>query len=120
MLSIVGIVAIVIFTIQVYKAAVATGRNGPMWAVASLVVGIGVQFVIPVLIGLGFGIYLAASGASMENLESTYVGLFSIIGIGGIILSMVGMWLIMRHVSNVPDEDPGAQAPPPPPPTFNQ
>ena len=119
MLSIVGIVAIVVMTIQAYKTAAGTERNAPLWAGLTAVIGIGIQFVLPVMIGIGFGIYLAASGTSTDDLGGGYYGLFTVIGLAGIVLSLVGMWLVIRHVSNVPDDDPAiASPPPPPPPTF--
>ena len=118
MLSIVGIVAIVVFTIQVYKTASGTERNGPAWAAVNLVIGIGIQFVLPMIIGIVIGIYYIASGTPVEQLESEITTLATFIGIFGIVLSIVGMWLIMKHVSKVKDDDP--KGAPPPPPTFSQ
>lgn len=120
MLSIFGIVAIVVFTIQVYKTASGTGKSAPLWTILTVVTGVGVQFILPIFIGLIFGIYLLASGSNLEGVDRDYNILFSIIGIFGMVLSIVGMWLIWKHVSKVSYEDPLGATPPPPPPTFGQ
>jgi hypothetical protein len=119
MLSILGLVAIIVLTIQVYKSAASTGRNAAGWAALTFVVGFGIQFVIPVMIGLIYGVYLASTGSTDVDVDVGYVGLISIIGIGGIVLSIVGMWLIAKHVSKVIDDGVNPPAPPPPP-TFGQ
>ena len=121
MLSIVllflGIVAIVVFTIQVYKTAIDTGRNAPLWAGATAVIGIVIQFFLPVIIGVFFGIYLAVTERGFEDLESGFFGLMTVINVAGVLLSVVGMWLVMKHVSKIKEDDPAGAAPPPPP-TF--
>ncbi len=114
MLSILGIVAIVVFTIQVYKTAAGTERNAPLWAFATARVGIVVQFVIPIIIGLMLGIYYISSGMSPEEMQSEIGGIATLIGVGGIVLSIVGMWLVMKHVSNVVDDGSNVNSPPPP------
>src|SRR5688572_15971870 len=115
MLTILGIVAIIVLTIQVYKSAASTERNAAGWAALTFIVGIGIQFVIPMMIGLIYGIYLAATG-SATDFEGGYFGVMTIISLGAIVLSIVGMWLIAKHVSNVIDDV--YQPAPPPPPTF--
>jgi len=114
MLSILGIVAIVVFTIQVYKTAAGTERNAPLWAIATAGIGIGIQFVLPVIIGLILAIYYMSTGTPAEELQSAVAGIASVIGVVGMVLSIVGMWLVMKHVSNVRD-DLSVTAPPPPP-----
>jgi len=120
MLTIIGIVALVVFTIQVYKTAAGTGRNAAAWAAITAVIGISIQFVFPVIIGIAIGIYYAATGTPVDRIEIEMFGLLTIISILGIVLSLVGMWLVTKHVSKVIDDDPRAVAPPPPPPTFDQ
>ncbi|MEP6704088.1 MAG: hypothetical protein ABJB34_04730 [Acidobacteriota bacterium] len=119
MLSILGIVAIVVFTIQVYKTAAGTERNAPQWAIATVSIGIVVQFVLPIIIGLMLGIYYTSRGMSPEEMQSEIGGIAMLIGVGGIVLSIVGMWLVMKHVSNVRNDGSHVNAPPPPP-TFGQ
>ena len=118
MLSIVGIVAIVVIAIQVYKSASSTERNAAAWTAIAVVVGIGIQFVIPAIVGFAIGFYLVATGTPVEEIQG-FFGLWSVIGVAGIVLSIVGMVVVARHVSKVKDEDTNAQAPPPPP-TFVQ
>ncbi|MEP7149334.1 MAG: hypothetical protein ABI857_10665 [Acidobacteriota bacterium] len=115
MLSILGIVAIVIITIQVYKTAVGTERNAAGWAAITVVIGIALQFVVPVIIGLLIGVYLVVTGTPAEELQNGLFGLMSVIGVAAIILSIVGMFLVARHVSKVKDDTTHGQAPPPPP-----
>jgi hypothetical protein len=116
MLSILGFVAIVVITIQVYKSARSTARNSAGWAAANLMVGLGIQFVFPFMAGVLFGTYLAATGRS-TTFNATFFGLIGVIDIAGIILSIVGMWVIAKHVSAVRDDDENVPVPPPPP-TF--
>ena len=118
MLMILGIVAIVVFTIQVYKSARSNNRDARGWAALTAVIGLGLQFAVPVFVGFAMGIYLVASGTPLEDLQTGYFGLFTVVGVVGIVLSIVGMYLVMNHVSRIPDERPET-APPPPPPTFS-
>ncbi len=118
MLSIIGIVAIVVIAIQVYKSASSTERNAAAWTAIAVVVGIGIQFVIPAIVGFAIGFYLVATGTPVEEIQG-YFGLWTVIGIAGIVLSLVGMIVVAKHVSNVKDDGTNTPAPPPPP-TFVQ
>ncbi|MBL8123674.1 MAG: hypothetical protein KIT61_11585 [Pyrinomonadaceae bacterium] len=118
MFGILGIVAIVVFTIQVYKTANGTGRNGALWALLTAAVGFGFQLVIPFVFGLVIAIVYLVSGSSPESLESDINLPASLIGIAGIVISIIGMVLISKHVAKVPDEPPMAASTPPPPPSF--
>lgn len=120
MLTILGIVAIIVFTIQVYKAAKSTERNAGLWALVCALVGFGFQWILPIAIGIVIGFYYAMTGMSMENIQTEIAGPATIIGILGLILSIVGMVLIAKHVSKVKADIPADRAAPPPPPTFNQ
>ena len=117
MLSILGIVAIVVITIQVYKTASGTDRNAAAWAAIAAVIGIGIQFVLPIFIGFAIGLYLAMTGSDMSALQTGLFGLMTFISIVGVVLSIGGMWLVARHVATVKDDD-VAGSQPPPPPTF--
>ena len=116
MLSILGFVAVIVFTIQVYKSAKSTERNAGLWAAICAVVGIGFQFVLPIMLGFVLGIYYILTGG---QLDSVGTGLLGIAGVVGLIVSVVAMVLIAKHVSKV-NLEPPATNPPPPPPTFNQ
>ena len=118
MISILGFVAIIIFTIQVYKAAKSTERNAGLWAMICAVVGFGLQFVVPIAFSMVLAIYYTLTGTPPEGLEDELTGPATIIGILGLILSIVGMVLIAKHVSKVTTETMTTVAPPPPP-NFN-
>ncbi len=118
MLFIGGIIAIVVFTIQVFKTAQGTGRNAPLWAVLTAAIGIGFQFVIPIFLGIVLAVYYLATGSPTESLERDIQGPATIIGVVSIILSIVGMVLVSKHVSKVIDVPVGSVDAPPPPPTF--
>jgi putative Mn2+ efflux pump MntP len=119
MLTIFGIVAIIVFTIQVYKTAAGTERNAPLWAIITAVTGIGLQFVVPFFFGLVLAIYYLATGTPQDQLESEIYGMATIIGLLGLVLSVVGMYLVVKFVSRVKDE-PRVPHAPPPPPTFDR
>jgi hypothetical protein len=116
MISILGLVALVVITIQVYKSARSTERNPVGWAALALAVGLGIQFVIPIMIGLAYGIYLAATNTTTDFQQPAF-GLMNVIGVAAIVLSIVGMWVVARHVSKVKDDSEIGPSPPPPP-TF--
>ena len=121
MIGIIALVAVVIFTIQVYKTASGTGRNAPLWALLTAGVGFGFQLVLPFILGLILAIVYLAMGSSPESLQSEITGPASLIGIVGLIASIVGMVLIAKHVAKVPDDTPmTANIPPPPPPSFGE
>jgi hypothetical protein len=118
MIGILALIAIVVFTIQVYKTANGTGRNGALWALLTAVVGFGLQIVIPIVAAIVLAVVYLASGSSPEALESEITAPTTIISIVGLILSIVGMVLISKHVSKVPDDPAMSAAVPPPPPQF--
>ena len=115
MIGIVALIAIVVFTIQVYKTANGTGRNGALWALLTAAVGVAFQLVIPFIAGIVLAISYLTMGSTPETIESDITGPATIIGILGIFISVVGMVLISKHVSKVPDDPPMTAAPPPPP-----
>lgn len=121
MLFIAGIVAILVFTIQVYKTAVGTERNAPLWALLTAGVGIVFQFVVPFIIGIVLVVYYLATGTPPDQLEGTmFTGLATILNVACLILSIVGMVLVSKHVSKIREDVPAntGSMPPPPPPSF--
>lgn len=118
MLFIGGIIAIVVFTIQVFKTAKGTERNAPLWALLTAGIGIAFQFVIPLFLGMVLAVYYLATGSPAETLQSDLQWPSVIIGLVCIILSIVGMVLVSKHVSKIIDVPVGAVNAPPPPPTF--
>ena len=118
MIGIAALIAIVVFTIQVYKTANGNGRNGALWAMLTAAVGIGLQLVIPFILGIVLAIAYLAIGSSPETIESDIAWTATLIGIIGMILSIVAMVLISKYVARVPDDPPFSAAAPPPPPQF--
>jgi hypothetical protein len=85
-----------------------------MWTVATILIGFTIQLMIPFFIGVGIGVYYAATGRAAWEI----FGLLTVIDLTALVLSIVAMSLVMRHVSRVKDDDPAARTPPPPPPLF--
>lgn len=117
MLSILAVVAVIFATYQVYKTARDTERNAVGWALLTFAVGFGVQIILPMIIGIAIALVMTASGSSAMEIQEFIQGIALIIGIAGLLLSFLGIWLIMRHVSKIPESS--FAAPPPPPPTFD-
>ena len=118
MIGIAALIAIVVFTIQVYKTANGNGRNGALWAMLTAAAGVGLQLVIPFILGIVLAIAYLAMGSSPETIESDITWPATLIGIVGMILSIVAMVLISKYVAKVPDDPPMSAAAPPPPPQF--
>ena len=121
MLTIFGIGALIVLPIQVFRTAKNTGRSAGMWAAITAVLGVGIQFGLPMFFGIVLAIYLLAAGSEIEdNFAASYSGLFNVIGVVSMVLSIVGMWLVFKHVAKVRDEEVSVYPkPPPPPPTFD-
>ncbi len=117
MLSILGLVAVFIATYYVYKTAKDTERNAVGWAVLTFAVGFGFQMVFPVIIGLILTIALTISGSSLTEIQAPVQTTTIIISIVGLVLSIVGIWLIMRHVLKIPESETFTS--PPLPPNFD-
>lgn len=115
MLFIVGLVGIVVFTIQVYKTAQGTGRNAAGWAALTAGIGIVIQLVIPFFIGIVIGLYYTLLNGGTEGIPEWVFTFSTAMGIAGIILSFVGMYLIIRHVMKVPEITSTSDSVPPPP-----
>lgn len=119
MIGIVGFIAIFVVTYFVYKTARGTERNPALWAAVAFIVGFGFQIVLPMLVGIALGVYWAVSGRPMELFADEMSGILTVASIVGLVLSFVSMWLVIRHVSRIPDDGTfGPADQPPAPPTF--
>jgi hypothetical protein len=118
MLAIAGFVIMIVMTVQTYKTARDNGRNAVLWSLLTLGVGLAFQFVIPLLIGVVLGIVWVMQGTTdPADLQAKIYGPGIIIGIVCLVLSLVGMWLVFKQASKVPDV-PYPSTPPPPPANF--
>lgn len=118
MLGVIGLVAVIVGAYFAYKTANDNGRSGPLWAFITIAIGLGFQLVIPVLIGMVIGIVYVASGTPVDELQDKITGPTLVIGIIAIVSSFVGIGLVLRHVSKLPEDDPAENLPPPP--TFTE
>ena len=84
----------------------------------SLGVGLGFQIVVPLLFGLILGVVFLLTGTPADQLAERINGPASIIGIAMLFFSFIGIWLILRHVAKLPEDEPIERVPPPP--TFDQ
>ncbi len=117
-LQLVGLIAIVIFTIFVAKTANENGRNAVLWGALCAGIGLGLQIVAMFVVMTVIAIILVATGTPPDpNMVGNALGWWSLgISVFLIGLSLVGMFLVLRHVAQIPeDEEPPAV---PPPPTF--
>jgi len=112
MLSVLGFIAVIISTYYVYKTAKDNGRNAIVWALITFGVGVGIQIIIPVLIGFGIGLIMAASGSSIPEIQQSVQSVAIVISLVCLVLSFIGIALIMRYVARIPEE--GSFVPPPP------
>ncbi|CAN5200168.1 hypothetical protein BH20ACI1_BH20ACI1_21550 [soil metagenome] len=117
MLSILGFIAVFIAAYFVYKTAKDTGRGAVGWSLLTVAVGVGLQIVLPVLIGIFVGVFMMAYGNSVTDIQENLQSASIIIAIGCLVLSFIGIALIIRHVAKIPEEE--LFVPPPLPPDFN-
>lgn len=116
MLGILGFIFVIIAPFFVYRSAKQSGRNAVGWALTAAAVGIGIQVVIPFLIGIVLGLALLASGTPPDGIRQAVTTPSIIIGIICLIISVAGVLVIMQHVAKIPEEKPFV--PPPSPPQF--
>jgi len=115
-LFILGLLAVFIATYYIYKTAKDTNRNAVGWALLTFAVGFGLQIIFPVLIIIIITIAMTVSGKRLTNIDELPWSVGTIISLAGIAVSFVGIWLIMRRVSTIPDDE--IFTAPPSPPTF--
>lgn len=116
MLSIIGLIILIVVTVQAYKAAKSYGRNAVAWAFITFGVGFGIQIIIPLIFGIIYGIVIAAGGgtASPQQLQRDIMIPALVVSVVCIVLSIVAVLLILRYLSKVPEEK--SFTPPPQPP----
>lgn len=103
-----------------YHNAKESGRNGALWASATIAIGVGFQVVIPVTVGgiAGFVFFSNVNESSVEEFGKRFGGILAVVRIVTLLLSFVGMWLVLRRAATPLRFD--AVEPPPPPPKFDR
>jgi len=119
MLGIFGLIFVIVAPFFIYRSAKQNERNAIFWAVLALVVGLGIQIVLPLLVGMIIAIVMFAQGSSEAEIQSAIEGPAIIIGIFSLVFSVVGVLWIMKHVNTIPEQE-SFISPPPPPNDFNR
>lgn len=117
MLSILGLIAVFIAAYFIYKSARDTGRNAVGWSLLTIAIGIGLQIILPGIIIFAIAAVKAISGKPIRDVDDLPFGTTIIVSILGWAASLVGIWLIMRRVSAISDDE--TFIAPPSPPTFD-
>jgi F0F1-type ATP synthase assembly protein I len=118
MIGIAAFLFVLVAPFFVYKNAKQNGHNAVLWTIISIVAGLGVQFFIPLMIGMTIAIYWSIKGYSEDEITAAFQGPGTIIGIISLIVSIVGVLAVMKKVNTIPEEAFLTVQPPPPPPTF--
>lgn len=119
-IQLLGLVAIVVFTIFVSRTAKENGRNPLVWAIACVATGIGSQWILPILVAIVIGVVLIATGTPPDKVQEAFGNWWAVLlTIGSFALSLIGMFLILRKVAELPEEESGGVELPPPP-VFDQ
>lgn len=116
-IPILGFAAVFIAAYFTYKTAKDTSRNAVGWTLLTLAVGFGLQIIFPVLIIFIIAAAMAISGKPLKNVDQLPWSLGTIIDLIGFVSSFVGIGLILRRVSIIPDDE--IFAAPPMPPNFD-
>lgn len=105
MIGVLDIILLVVFIIIaplfVYLTAKKNGHKPVYWALITLAVGVGFQFVLPVIIGIVLAIVLGSTGTSPNAIQATIQGYSLIFNISSSILNVIGVLLILRRVSKI-------------------
>ncbi len=105
-------ILVILAAIMAYRKAVATERSGWKWAAITSGAFLGTQLLIQFGGGILLGLGITFAGWS-ESVFDTYGIIITIISV---IASLIVMWLILRYLDKVPEEQ---LFTPPPPPNFN-
>jgi NhaP-type Na+/H+ or K+/H+ antiporter len=119
MFGILGLIFAVAAPFLVYRAAKQNGHNALLWTLFAFAAGLGLQIVVPLLIGVILGIVLISSDDTEQAAHNAILGLAEVVGIVCLFLRFAGVLLIMRHVNKVSEEKPFV-LPPQPPRNFNR
>ena len=113
MLSVFGCICVIIATYYIYRTAKSSNRNSIKWAFVNLAVGFVFQFALPLLIASAVAFIVVISKGTARDIDRIYAKYGSIADITILILNFVGIWLIIRRVSKIPENEIPAVPPPP-------
>ena len=116
MLDLIGIIAIIVFTIFGFKTAGEYGRS-KLWALAVFLVGCVVKFVIPFAVSVGIVIVMLAAGKTIDDVETDMFGLGIVIGIIGTVGSVAAMMIVLKRIAQFPEDEDDFEGSGPPAPT---
>jgi hypothetical protein len=118
MLGILGLIFVIVAPFLVYRTAKQNGHNVVFWTIISVIVGVGVQIILPAVIGFTLGMVWALKGSTIKEIEDAISTPANIIGIIALILSVIGILAVMKKVGSI-HEKAFEKNQPPPPPNFN-
>jgi hypothetical protein len=113
-LTILGLAFVIIGTFFVYKNSQDYGRNAPLWAVITFLVGIGIQWFFPAFIVIIWLVLLLLTGSDQIQAQTTVLSYSFLLTIGGLLFSAVVVLWILRFVSQMPSEKETVSPPSPP------
>lgn len=115
MLGILGFISIFVFAYFAFKTARDYGRNAWLWCFGVFGVGFGLQIVLPIIVGMILAVVWLASGTPADQLQAKIEGPAQFLGLIFLVLSIAGMFMMLKIVSRVPDTDDATINVPPPP-----
>ena len=118
-LQLISLIAVILVTYHVFKTARDNGRSAIGWAVLTVGVGLGFQWILPIFIGIVLAVYYMSTGMSVDELQAALETPAMLITFACFGLSFIGMFLILKFVMKIPD-DPVRSDVPPPPPSFER
>ncbi|MDQ6785208.1 MAG: hypothetical protein M3033_00110 [Acidobacteriota bacterium] len=113
-----GCVFVVVTSCYIYRAAKNNNHNATRWIFINLAVGIVFQFVLPLLIAATLVTFIITLKGSPRDIDKIYGKYGLIVDIIILVLNLVGIWLIIKHVSKSPQNK--ISVAPPMPPKFDQ
>ena len=119
LLQIFGIVTIFVVTYFVVKTAREYNRSPFLWGLLALGVGFGCQWVLPIVLGIALAIVYVLTGTKQTELEAAIDGPATILYFAAFGLSFVGLFMVLKYVSRIPDDPEPASVSVPPPPSFD-
>ena len=116
-----GTVATVVAAYFTFKTAKENGRNGVVWGLISLLVGFGLQIVGPFVLGVLLVVIMLFTGTPQSQIQSKIDGPANILFYVFWLLGFVGLFLVIKFVSRLPEtDDADLSEIVPPPPTFGK